>query len=109
MINTSKQSGIIDKRGRYRMQKKLVAIFSGTVQGVGFRFTTERIAKRFDVTGYVRNLPNGEVELVAEGDVEVLQDFLKAVRESGLAPYIRDMETNWSNAEGKFQRFGISF
>ena len=90
------------------MQKKFKALFSGMVQGVGFRFTAERIARRFEVMGYVRNLPNGKVELVAEGGEPVLKDFLKAVCESPVAAYIRDIETQWSEPEGKFTRFSIT-
>ena len=77
------------------------------VQGVGFRFTTERIARHFDVTGYIRNLPNGKVEAVAEGEEEILKDFLNAVCESPMGSYIRDVQTEWSEAQGKFKVFGI--
>jgi len=55
------------------------AYYSGRVQGVGFRYTTERLAERFPVTGYVRNLPNGDVEVVAEGEPEQVEAFLGAV------------------------------
>ena len=89
------------------MKKRLKILFSGMVQGVGFRFTAERIARHFDVTGYVRNLPNGKVELIAEGDEEILEDFLKAVSESSMASYIRDIQSEWSEAEGRFKAFGI--
>lgn len=87
--------------------KRLRVLFNGTVQGVGFRFTAERIARHFEVLGFVRNLPNGKVELVAEGEEQVLMDFLKAVCDSPMSPYIRDVETDWSEPEGKFTRFGI--
>jgi acylphosphatase len=53
--------------------------YSGRVQGVGFRYTTQRVAEGFPVTGYVRNLPNGDVELVAEGSAEQVDAFLAAV------------------------------
>ena len=54
-------------------------IYSGTVQGVGFRYTARRIAQGFDVAGYVRNLPDGTVELVAEGAPGEVERFLGAV------------------------------
>ena len=54
--------------------------FSGRVQGVGFRYTAERIAKGFKVRGYVRNLPDGRVELVMEGEPSTLDAFLQAIR-----------------------------
>lgn len=53
--------------------------YSGRVQGVGFRYTAESLAQNFDVAGYVRNLPNGDVELVAEGPADQVEQFLKAV------------------------------
>jgi len=88
------------------MKKRLRVNFSGIVQGVGFRFTTERIARRFPVTGFVRNLPNGQVELVAEGEEGPLQEFLKEVRE-GFGSYIHEAEVKWGPATGEFERFGI--
>ena len=54
--------------------------YSGRVQGVGFRFTSRRLAGRFAVTGYVRNLPDGGVDLVAEGEPATLDAFLDAIR-----------------------------
>ena len=56
-------------------------LYSGRVQGVGFRFTTVEVAAGFAVVGYVRNLPTGEVELVAEGVADQVDGFLAAVAE----------------------------
>jgi acylphosphatase len=64
--------------------------YSGRVQGVGFRFTAYRVSRGFDVAGYVRNLPDGRVELVAEGAPAELDAFVRAVRDA-MDPYIRDM------------------
>lgn len=89
------------------MKKCFKAVFSGTVQGVGFRFTTERIARHFEVTGYVRNRPDGKVELYAEGEEMIVRDFLKAVWEGPMAVYIREVETQWSEPEGRFQSFSV--
>ncbi len=90
------------------MKKRLQVFFSGTVQGVGFRYTAERIAQNFDITGYVRNLPDGRVEVVAEGEEPVLQGFLKALGESHMTSFIRKTEPHWSGAEGHFHKFGIT-
>lgn len=54
--------------------------YSGRVQGVGFRFTARHLARAFDVAGYVRNLPDGRVELVAEGEPTEVAAFLAAIR-----------------------------
>jgi acylphosphatase len=64
--------------------------YSGRVQGVGFRFTAHRVSRGFDVAGYIRNLPDGRVELMAEGNPAELDAFLQAVRDA-MAPYVRDV------------------
>ena len=79
--------------------------FEGRVQGVGFRYTTCSAADRFDVTGYVRNLPDGRVELVAEGTERELDLFLGAVQDA-MRGYIRDLQKSDSPATGEFSRFG---
>ncbi|SIO02010.1 acylphosphatase [Singulisphaera sp. GP187] len=53
--------------------------YSGRVQGVGFRFTTQHLAQSFEVSGYVRNLDDGRVELVAEGETAELQLLLDSI------------------------------
>ncbi len=62
-------------------------LFGGRVQGVGFRFTTQEAARQYAVAGFVRNLPNGEVEVLAEGAEDQVSAFLAAL-ESQLADYI---------------------
>ena len=89
--------------------KRMQVFFSGTVQGVGFRFTAERLARRFQVTGFVRNCEDGRVEVVAEGTEGILIEFLTAIRGSGMKDYIRDVEAHWSEAQGTFKHFGISY
>lgn len=89
------------------MKKRMEALFSGRVQGVGFRFTVSRIAGRFNVAGFVRNLPDGKVELVAEGEETELRAFLGSVRESSMQPNIRDVETSWKEPESRFATFSI--
>jgi acylphosphatase len=54
-------------------------LYSGNVQGVGFRYTARALAESFDVAGFVRNLPSGDVELVAEGPEDQVEAFLAAV------------------------------
>jgi len=89
--------------------KRLTAYFSGTVQGVGFRYTVERISRHFPVTGYVKNLRDGRVEVVAESEERDLKDFLAAIRESSMKSYICDLEVAWSEAQGEFKAFGVGF
>lgn len=67
-------------------------IFEGRVQGVGFRYTTKDIARGFDVRGWVKNLPDGTVELQVDGEAEEVAAFLKEIaEESAMAHHIRSM------------------
>ena len=89
--------------------KRMQVFFSGTVQGVGFRFTAERLARRFPITGFARNLEDGRVEVTAEGAEPGLVEFLAAIRESGMKDYIRDVEAHWSEADKCFKGFSIAY
>jgi acylphosphatase len=82
-------------------------LYSGQVQGVGFRYTVKSVAMGFDVTGTVRNLPGGGVELVAEGAKDELEEFRKAIRESGLDHFIRQEDVAWQEASSEFRGFEI--
>ena len=63
-------------------------VYEGYVQGVGFRWTTKRIAHGYEVCGWVRNLPDGRVELQVSGEDEEVEAFLRAIRESTLGGHI---------------------
>lgn len=66
-------------------------LYSGRVQGVGFRYAVKRIAGGYEVTGWVKNLPDGRVELQAMShDDDELEAFLKAVQDSSLCGNIRE-------------------
>ncbi len=67
-------------------------LFSGRVQGVGFRFTCQALARGFDVSGHVRNLPDGRVEVLAEGESNEIDGFLVAIRRE-MDAYITDIAT----------------
>lgn len=64
--------------------------YSGRVQGVGFRYTANRIAQNFDLSGTIRNLPDGRVELLVEGNASDLNVFLEAIAEA-MKRYIEDV------------------
>jgi acylphosphatase len=81
--------------------------YTGRVQGVGFRATAQWLARSYPVTGWVRNLPDGRVELLAEGAEIDVQRFLAAVREHwGRA--IRDEQVQRQEPSGRFASFGIA-
>ena len=90
------------------MKKQVNAIFSGRVQGVGFRFTVKDLADQSGVSGWVKNLSDGKVKVVAEAEEEVLKTFLDRIRES-FSHYIRDCEVRWESASEGFKNFSIEF
>ena len=63
--------------------------YEGNVQGIGFRWSVRNVAKGFDVTGFVRNLRDGRVELQAAGDEQEVRDFLEAILQSELRAHIK--------------------
>ena len=80
--------------------------FCGTVQGVGFRYTTLSFAKELSLTGWVKNLSNGNVEAVAEGpraQIEALIERLKGQFDG----YIRDIQIEWLEAKQEFREFSV--
>ncbi len=83
-------------------------LFTGRVQGVGFRYTTCEVAERYQVAGFVRNLPDGRVELVAEGEPHELDRFLEAVQQR-MAGCIRDMQSRDAPATREFAGFNVRF
>lgn len=84
------------------------ADFSGRVQGVGFRYTACRVAAKLEVTGWVRNLPDGRVRLVAEGAPGELDRLLTGIR-SEMGPRIREVQEQRGPATGEFDRFSIRY
>jgi len=82
-------------------------LYSGQVQGVGFRYTVKSVATGFELTGSVRNLPDGGVELIAEGAKDELEAFRQAIRESGLDHFIRQEDVAWQEARSEFHGFEI--
>jgi acylphosphatase len=80
--------------------------YSGRVQGVGFRYTAKRIADRHGLSGFVRNLPDGRVELVAEGPALALA-ALQADLAAAMQGYIRDTQVESGHATGRYPDFDI--
>ena len=83
------------------------SFFSGHVQGVGFRYQVVSMAKGFDLTGYVKNLNDGRVELLAEGDESEVLSFLEAI-ESELDIYIKSVEKQTGTRIRQCANFSIS-
>ena len=83
-------------------------IFIGRVQGVGFRFTALDIARRHRINGFVRNLPDGTVEMVAQGNPEAVSDCIRDINES-FSGYIRDTRIEEIPANPECEEFKITF
>lgn len=88
--------------------ERMTVFYSGRVQGVGFRFTVRQLACGYDVTGTVRNLPDGRVELIAEGARAELKSFLEGIAASELSGFIAKQHETWSTAQGNLKGFAIT-
>jgi acylphosphatase len=82
--------------------------YSGRVQGVGFRYSARTIAHLHEVTGYVKNLPDGRVELVVEGRPEEIAAVLRAIR-TEMGRHIHDVHESALPATGQFASFDVRF
>ncbi len=87
-------------------ERRLHAVISGRVQGVGFRFFAVREAERRGLTGWVRNLHEDQVEVVAEGSSAQLQDFLAALKQGPPLAWVAGVTVEWLEATGEFIGFG---
>ena len=88
------------KRERY------VVYYSGRVQGVGFRYAVCRLSNGFDVEGFIRNLPDGRVQLIAEGNTDQLDPFLQSIQDE-MAGYILAKQLDRQEPTGEFSDFGL--
>jgi acylphosphatase len=88
--------------------KQIHVYYSGRVQGVGFRFTAEDIARELALKGWVKNLRDGRVEIVAEAEEFALKKFLEKINEY-FGRYIQDADLRWETATGEFKDFNIAF
>ncbi len=83
-------------------------IFTGYVQGVGFRFTARMLASHFPVTGLVRNLPDGTVKLEAQGERPVVESYLQALR-TKMSDCISGAEVTWTSPVEGEDGFAVRF
>ena len=88
--------------------KRVHIFYSGRVQGVGFRFVSERSAVEFGVVGWVKNLGDGRVELICEGEEEKLNKLISKI-EKYFSDYIRNADVSWQEAIGEFKDFSVKF
>jgi acylphosphatase len=83
-------------------------VFSGRVQGVGFRFTALNIASRYELNGYVRNIPDGEVEMLAQGTAEMIDECVRDLQDSFVGT-INHIDIEEAIPDPKITDFRITF
>ena len=86
---------------------QLHVFFSGTVQGVGFRYTTQQLAQTMAVRGWARNLNDGRVEMLVQGEETLLNEFLQRLQNGALAANIEKVECDWSEATEPLNGFEV--
>lgn len=89
--------------------QQLHATVRGRVQGVSFRYYTEQRAKVLGLVGWVRNRPDGSVEVVAEGDAEQLAAFEQFLKTGPASARVETVEKDYQPATGEFTRFSIKY
>jgi len=87
--------------------KRIEVYVDGVVQGVGFRYFTKKVARELGIKGFVKNLPDGRVHIVAEGDEEQLEKFISAVRRGPNLAIVKSVEIFEKHATGEFKDFVI--
>ena len=91
------------------MKKRIKLKIYGLVQGVGYRYMSQKTAKIFGFTGYVRNLEDGTIEILAEGEEKKLKEFIDWCY-NGVGPaQVQKIEKSWSEATSEFSDFLIKF
>ena len=84
-------------------------VLRGLVQGVGYRYFVLRKAGEFDVTGLVRNLPTGEVEVIAEGKKEEVEKFFEEIKQGPVSAHITSYSEEWFPFSGLYSDFRVGY
>jgi len=90
------------------MRKQAHLYYSGRVQGIGFRYTATEIAGTLNISGWVKNTSDGQVEILAEGEKEDLDNFIEEIGRR-MQRYISDCHLQWQGATGSFKDFQVLF
>lgn len=88
-------------------QKQLQMVVHGMVQGVYFRASTQREARRIGITGWVKNRGDGAVEIVAEGEEDAVKDLLAWAQHGPSTARVEGVDTRWRSYTGDFSEFKI--
>jgi acylphosphatase len=91
------------------MKKRVHIRIHGFVQGVGFRFFVERNANRLGITGWVRNLLDGSVEVLAEGEEEALTELIELCKKGPIGAVVEDVKIRFEEFKGEFEEFFVRY
>ena len=89
--------------------QEIHALIRGRVQGVGYRFFAERCAEKHSIRGWVRNLPNNDVEVVAQGTKEQLEQFMSLLWQGPRSALVDDIDLEWRLPSKKYDFFSITY
>jgi acylphosphatase len=90
-------------------EKQVYVKVYGIVQGVSFRYFTRHVGNSLGITGFVRNLPDGGVEAVLEGEEHRIRQMIDLLREGPESAVVENIEVEWGNYTGQFHGFTIRF
>ena len=89
--------------------KAVRILISGQVQGVGFRWFAEKLASELAVAGYIRNLPEGHVEVLAQADEQTLENFCRELRQGPRFAHVEELSMKAVPVDASLQGFGVRY
>ncbi len=94
---------------KFQMKARAHILVTGRVQGVFFRDHTQKWASSLNLTGWVRNIRNGQVEALAEGDKEKIEELVTRLNEGPPLAQVEKVDVNWEEYRGEFKDFRVAF
>ena len=98
----------MNRRGMF-MYVRAHVIVSGSVQGVGYRYFVSRLARKWELTGWVKNLGTGEVEIDVQGPRGLIESLIQQLWTGNAWATVRNVEVRWDKYSGKYDGFDIRF
>ncbi len=89
-------------------KKQIHVMLDGRVQGVGYRFYAQKIAASIGLVGEIKNLPDGRVEVIAEGDESMLKSFITKLRQGPVSADVRSVDVDWHEATNSYKEFFVT-
>lgn len=109
VLKPLKASTLWDTERRKKVKAHAHVLISGRVQGVFFRSQTKHNADRHDVKGWIRNLPDGRVEAVFEGEKDAVQTLIEFCKHGPAGARVTDLDLTWETYTGEYDRFKMKY